>query len=151
MGHMSDLDRWPVAVFQWTEANQGLMAWLFGLSLLLFVGSLVVMPLLISRMRANYFVAPHADEYSWLGRHPPARVTARIIKNSVGTVLLLAGLAMMVLPGQGIITVLVALSLLDFPGKRALELRLIRQAHINRAANWIRRRVGRPPLIIPKD
>lgn len=126
------------------------MAWLFGLSLLLFVGSLIAMPLLVARIRADYFLASGPNTDSWLGRHPASRITARVIKNSLGVLLLLAGLAMMVLPGQGIITVLVAVSLLEFPGKRALELRLIRQPHINRSINWIRRRSDRPPLIIPE-
>ena len=126
------------------------MAWLFGLSLLLFVGSLIAMPLLVARIRADYFVASDPDTDSWLGRHPASRITARVIKNALGVVLLLAGLAMMVLPGQGIITVLVALSLLEFPGKRALELRLVREPHINRSINWIRQKTGRRPLIIPE-
>ena len=147
---MSNLGRWPLALFRWAGANPEVMAWLFGLSLLLFVGSLIARPLLVARIRADYFLtsAPRTD--SWLGRHPASRITARIIKNSVGVVLFLAGLAMMVLPGQGILTVLVALSLLEFPGKRALELKLIRQTSINRSINWMRQRSGRAPLIIPK-
>ena len=126
------------------------MAWLFGLSLLLFVGSLLTIPLLVARIRADYFLTSDRRADGWLGRHPASRMTARVIKNSLGVVLLLAGLAMMVLPGQGIITVLVSLSLLEFPGKRALELRLIRQPSINRSINWMRKRSGRAPLIIPE-
>ncbi len=63
--------------------------------------------------------------------------------------LLLAGLAMMVLPGQGIVTVLVALTLLNFPGKRRLELRIIGQRQVYQVVNWIRERAGQPPLILP--
>lgn len=148
---VSNLGRGFSALFQWAEANQMVLAWLFSLSLVLFIGSLAAIPLVIARMRRDYFVAPNPDEHSWLGRHPAARLTARIIKNVVGAALLVAGLAMMVLPGQGIITVLVALSLLEFPGKRALELRLIRQQSIGRAVNWIRKKSGREPLMIPED
>jgi len=147
---VSDLDRWPLALFRWAGANQEVMAWLFGLSFLLFVGSLIAMPLLVARIRADYFLTSDPRTDSWLGRHPAARVTARVIKNSLGVVLFLAGLAMMVLPGQGILTVLVALSLLEFPGKRALELRLIRQPSINRSINWMRKKSGRSPLIVPE-
>jgi len=100
-------------------------------------------------MRRDYFVSSDPGDHTWLGRHPAARATARVVKNALGAVLLLAGIAMLVLPGQGIITVLVALSLLEFPGKRALELRLISQRQVSGVINWIRTRSGRTPLIIP--
>ena len=145
-----DLGRWPLAPLQWVSAHPGVMAWIVGLSLLLFAGSLVAIPVLVARMRHDYFVAADRSEHGWLGRHPAARFTVRVIKNALGGVLFVAGSAMMVLPGQGIITLLVALSLLDFPGKRGFEIRLIRQSHINRTINWIRQRSGRPPLIIPE-
>ena len=72
------------------------------------------------------------------------------MKNVLGLILLAAGLAMMVLPGQGIITILIALTLLNFPGRRKLELRIIRQRHVRNAVDWIRRRAGSPPLVIPE-
>ena len=141
--------QWFGVAGRWAQANGSLLAWSFGASLILFFGSLILMPVLIARMRADYFVTPDPDRDSWLGRHPAARTTARVLKNSGGVVLLIAGLAMMVLPGQGIITLLVALSLLDFPGKRQLELRLVRQPQVRGAINWIRGRAGRRPIQIP--
>ncbi len=146
---MVELVQWFGVAGRWAQANGNLLAWSFGVSLFLFVGSLILMPVLIARMRADYFVRPDPNGDTWLGRHPATRTAARILKNSVGVVLLIAGLAMMVLPGQGIITLLVALSLLDFPGKRQLEVRLVRQPKMGGAINWIRRRAGRPPIQIP--
>ena len=146
---MSAFTQWPLSAFRWAGEHPDALAWAFGLSVVLFGGSLILIPVLIARMRRDYFVAPDPDEHTWLGRHRIARATARFAKNALGGVLLLAGIAMMVLPGQGIITVLVALSLLEFPGKRALELRLIRQPQVSTVINWIRARSGRPPLIIP--
>jgi hypothetical protein len=142
--------QWSLTVFRWAGEHPEALAWAFGVSLVLFVGSFVLIPVLIARMRQDYFVAPDPDEHTWIGRHRVARTTARVVKNALGGGLLLAGIAMMVLPGQGIITVLVALSLLEFPGKRALELCLIRQSGVSSVLNWIRTRSGRPPLIIPK-
>ena len=147
---MSYLNRLSSELFGWAGASPAALGWLFGLSLLLFAGSLVLIPVLVARMRADYFVAPDPDEHSWFGRHPVARGATRVAKNTLGAVLLVAGIAMMVLPGQGIITVLVALSLLKFPGKRGLELLLIRQAMVSQAINWIREKAGRPPLILPR-
>ena len=61
------------------------------------------------------------------------------------------GLAMLVLPGQGVITILVGITLLNFPGKRRLELRIVRQRPVLLAINWIRARANRPPLVLPSS
>jgi hypothetical protein len=117
----------------------------------MFVGGLVLMPVLLARMRPDHFVDPAPPAGSWRGRHPVIRFSFLAIKNLLGLLLLLAGLAMLVLPGQGIITILVAVSLLNFPGKRRLELALIRQGPVLQAVNWIRARADRPPLVLPDD
>ena len=107
------------------------------------------MPWIVARMSPDYFVARQPSPQSWRRRHGVTRLLARLLKNLVGLILLIAGIAMLVLPGQGIITILVAISLLDFPGKRRLEMRIVRQRHVRRAINWIRQRTGRRPLILP--
>ena len=147
---MSGLAEHLGTLFPDALTRPSVLAWLFGVSLVLFVGSLAVIPILIARMRADYFVGSGAPDETWIGWHPLARVSMRVVKNLLGVVLLFAGIAMMVLPGQGIITVLVALTLLDFPGKRRLEIRIIRQPHVRRAVNWVRTRARRPPLTIPE-
>jgi hypothetical protein len=78
------------------------------------------------------------------------RLAFLALKNLFGGVLVLAGVAMLVLPGQGILTILVGLMFLDFPGKFALERRLARQPPVLRAINWIRARGGRKPLEMPR-
>ena len=130
--------------------NPAVLFWSFGLSLALFVGSLVAMPMLLARLRADYFARPDTTAGGWLHQHPAARLVLLALKNLLGLILLAAGLAMMVLPGQGIITILIALTLLNFPGRRRMELRLIRQRHVRSAVDWIRRRAGSPPLIVPE-
>jgi hypothetical protein len=102
-------------------------------------------------MSPDYFLHPSPPVESWRRRHPALRISTLVIKNVLGVVLLLAGLAMLVLPGQGIITILVAMSLLNFPGKRSLELRIIRQGPVLQAINWIRARAKRPPLVVPRS
>lgn len=146
---MSAVTQWFGIVVGWAQSNASLLIGLGGFSVFLFIGSLIVMPVLVAKMRTDYFMTPDPNEGTWLGRHPAARATAYVVKNLVGVVLLITGLAMLVLPGQGIITLLVALSLLDFPGKRRIEIRLVKQPHVGAAINWIRKRAGRPPLQIP--
>jgi hypothetical protein len=71
-----------------------------------------------------------------------------IVKNLGGAVLVGLGLIMAVpgVPGQGLLTAVIGLSLVSFPGKRRLERRLIRRAFLLRAVNRLRARFHRPPL-----
>lgn len=103
----------------------------------------------IARMSPDYFASPKPSRDSWRTRHPAVRLAVRVIKNLLGLVFLVAGVAMLVLPGQGALTILVAVTLLDFPGKRRFELRIMRQRHVRKSVNWIRRKAGRPELILP--
>jgi hypothetical protein len=89
-------------------------------------------------------------------RHRPENVPfflyifLQILKNILGALFVLAGVAMLVLPGQGILTILIGLSLTDFPGKRDLELKLIKKPSVYKAINWMRRKYKKPPLQIPR-
>lgn len=58
---------------------------------------------------------------------------------------------MLVLPGQGLLTLLLGITMIDFPGKRKLELWLIRKAPLNDAANWLRNQYGHSPLRLPEN
>ena len=147
-GFIESLRALPLVM--WVGDHPTLLGWALGLSVVLFIGSLVVIPLLIARMRADYFVNREGGGESWFGRHPLARIAALTIKNGIGLVLLGAGIAMLILPGQGVITILVAITLLNFPGKRRLELKIVRQRHVRRAIRWIRDKARRPPLILPE-
>ncbi|WP_233490267.1 PGPGW domain-containing protein [Thiocapsa marina] len=82
--------------------------------------------------------------------HPVVYVSLRLFKNLVGWVLVLAGILMLVLPGQGILTIIMGLVLSDFPGKYALERRLASKQRVLDGINWIRRRSGHPPLVPPQ-
>ncbi len=93
----------------------------------------------------DYFVA----EASRSSRLSGLALLGRIIKNILGIILLGAGILMLFLPGQGLLTIVIALSLLDFPGKQSLQLRLVRQPRVYKAINWLRCKYKRPPLIIP--
>jgi hypothetical protein len=55
---------------------------------------------------------------------------------------------MLVLPGQGLLTMLIGISLMDFPGKRAIERSIIGRPLILKSINRIRQRFGRPPLMV---
>ncbi len=94
-----------------------------------------------------------ADYLLTRGTKLPARRLGRVglvLRNGLGLVLLVLGVAMLVLPGQGVLTILTAFSVMDFRGKRRLEQRLMRLPRVFAAINRLRRRAGQPPLILPK-
>ena len=55
---------------------------------------------------------------------------------------------MLVLPGQGILSILIGLSLLEFPGKRRFEAKLVGQPKVFQAINALRKRFDRAPLVV---
>jgi drug/metabolite transporter (DMT)-like permease len=73
-----------------------------------------------------------------------------VLRNALGGVLLILGVLMLVLPGQGLLTILAALSLMDFRGKRRLERRLMLHPRVFALINRFRLRAGEPPLLSPR-
>jgi hypothetical protein len=136
-------------LYIWMQANDSLL-WALGLgSALMFVGSLILIPIVITRIPADYFAREHRPEERLLGQYPVLRLMGMIIKNLFGLVFLLAGIAMLILPGQGILSILIGISLMNFPGKRKLELRIISQHTVYKAVNWIRAKADKPSLLLP--
>ena len=118
------------------------------LALALIYGAIIYVA--IGRMSPDYFVRDKSSSGIWRQRYPVWGVIALVLKNVFGVVLVLMGLAMLVLPGQGVLTLLIGISLLDFPGKPSLERKIVRSPTVHRAMDAIRRRAGKPPLVLPK-
>lgn len=115
-----------------------------------FVASLLAVPWLVARIPADYFVRPADDGARFRNQHPTLAIIFAVLRNLLGSVILLAGILMLVLPGQGLLTILLGIMLINFPGKRRLEILIIRRRSIERAIDWMRRRAGRQPLQFPE-
>ena len=137
-------------IWQWTADNGAFLGVLGGVSLLMFVGSLLLLPVLVSRIPADYFVEKKRHISRLHRLHPVFFALAVVAKNLLGIVLLVSGIAMLVLPGQGILTILVGLMLIDLPGKFAFERRMVSNRRVFMALNWLRARAGRGPLVHPQ-
>ena len=111
--------------------------------------SLAVVSVVLVKLPATYFADQHSREFM-AARHPVTRLAARIAKNVLGVVLVVVGVILSLpgVPGQGLLTVLIGLMLLDFPGKRRLERRIVGHPRILREVNRLRARFGRPPLVL---
>ncbi len=134
-------------VLNWIDRHETLVWSLTLVSAFTFVATMIAIPILIARLPADYFVRRPVRD--WPTRRPAVHLLMVLFKNALGVILVLAGVTMLVLPGQGLLTMLAGIMLLDFPGKRRWERWLIRRRPILSAANWIRARRNRPPLELP--
>jgi len=114
-----------------------------------FTGSLFITGWLLVRLPADYFHSSHAREF-WTDKPAGVRWAGLIAKNAVGFVLFILGILMSLpgVPGQGLLTVLLGLVLMDIPGKRPLEARILRIPIVLNAINGLRQRYGKPPMQI---
>jgi cobalamin synthase len=113
--------------------------------LLFSAAALVVSIAVVVLMPANYFV-DRREKPAY--RRPALRWTLLIAKNLLGASLLVLGVVMIFTPGQGVMTILIGIALLNFPGKRRLERRLIGRSGVLRAVNRLRARFGKPPVVL---
>lgn len=140
----------PDALGPLLEQHAWLLGWLFSLSLALFVLGVLALPIMLVRLQPDALRRHLGDtDHVAAQRHPVRHAIWLIFKNTLGAVLAVAGLAMLVLPGQGLLALVVALALLDVPGKHRVERRLLRSPRILRPVNRLRQRFGRPPLLAP--
>ena len=123
------------------------LLWLAFTSVVMFVGTLIAIPFILVRLPPNYFDDDYPHDW-FRNHHPVLRVTAHLAKNTVGLVFVLAGFAMLFLPGQGVLTMLIGISLMDFPGKRKLERKMIGQSTVLATINKMRNKFGARPLVI---
>jgi len=138
-------------LLDWIDNHETLLWWLGAGSVLTFVGSLVLIPVLIVRIPADYFTREERHPGRWDESHPALRLLMMFLKNTLGGVFILAGAAMLLGPGQGVLTILIGITLIDFPGKFTLERWIISHKPVNRAANWVRAKAHHKPLELPDD
>lgn len=130
----------------WLSDNLQLLTLIGFVSALIFAISLLSLPWLVAKIPVDYFASQGRAETAWKSRHPVARLLLIIGKNLLGFILLLGGIVMLFLPGQGILTIVAGLLLMDYPGKFAIEKRIARTPTIFKGLNWLRDRAGKPPL-----
>jgi hypothetical protein len=121
--------------------------WGIAISLALALVSLAIAAAVVVTWPADQFKAGVRSGF-WSRRSPAVRVLGIAGKNLGGVILVLVGLVMSLpgIPGQGILTMIIGLTLIDFPGKHALEARLVGRPWVLRKLNGLRRRFHRPPL-----
>jgi hypothetical protein len=133
-------------LLNWFEDNVAITAGLLLAWVVLLVGSLWAAHYFLVTIPPKYFTREHQRLVRWRHSHPALRWTLLVAKNLIGGLLAVAGIIMLFTPGQGIITLLLGLSLVDLPGKRALERRIVSRPAVLRVVNQMRAKARKPPL-----
>ena len=124
---------------------------LFGIGMFLFslLFSFLAIGIVMVKIPANYFSSHYVQDFlpgkPWL-----VRWSAVLLKNVCGLFLILLGIVLSLpgVPGQGILTILLGLIMMDIPYKRPLEARIIKRPTVLAAVNNLRARYKKPPLMM---
>ena len=135
-------------IISWSSMNSDLLFLLGSLSIFILIISVFMMVLIISFLPEDYFKSENRNLISSVqnSRYPLLKLLVLITKNFFGVLLLLSGVLMLVLPGQGILTIITGLVFIDYPGKYKFERKLLRQKGVINSINWIRSRLSKPSL-----
>ncbi len=125
------------------------LLWASGLSLLALIVTIFGVPWVVTRLPTDYFVRPERVVWRSSFDAPLLSSAIAVFKNLLGLLLVVLGLIMLVTPGQGIVTLLIGLLLMNFPGKYYLERWLVLRPGVLRGLNWLRHRQGKLPFDQP--
>jgi hypothetical protein len=107
------------------------------------VATVLLLPTFIARLPTDYF---RTDKVVVKVPHTVPHLALRLLKNGIGAFLVVAGVLMIVLPGQGLLTMALGAALLEFPGKRRLESAIAKRPAVRAWLDQMRRRRGAPAL-----
>ncbi len=130
----------------WTEWH--LVALSVGLAVGMAALSLPIVGYVLNRLPADYFINPDAQRP--IDRHPILKWLFVLTRNAIGYFLIALGavLSLPGVPGQGLLTVLMGVLLISFPGKHRFQRWLVTRRMILGAVNRLRARSGQPPFVM---
>lgn len=124
------------------------LTWISVGSGIAFVIGAVAVPWIVVKLPKDAF--SNLKRPNWLDHQPAAlRLPLRLLKNVLALALVLVGIAMLVLPGQGVLAILLGVMLGDFPGKLELQRWILGKPKVMNSLNWLRRKFSKPPLDRP--
>ena len=140
-----------ISLFNWVDNYRVVIWWISALSAVIFIIFLFAIPIFIVKLPADFFIQqslPTACPASQ--KHPLVRLIYLTAKNLIAVMIILAGIAMLFLPGQGVVTIIIGVSMLTIRGKRRLVLGLVCHRLIMQSLNRLRARFNKPAFLIPK-
>ena len=125
---------------------KNLIFWFGSISLFVFLFSLLSIKWLVSLIPEDYFINKKDSKIKT--NNILIWYTVLIFKNLIGYSLILGGIMMLVLPGQGLFTIIIGLMMSNYPGKYSIEKKFIAIPTILKSINWLRRKSNKPPIRI---
>lgn len=120
-------------------------------TLIIMVITAIALPVVIIKLPEDYFARDPSDAQMSTKTSSLAWTALMLLKNVLGVLMILAGIIMLVLPGQGTLSILIGVALTDFPGKAKLERRLVSQPSVLAALNKVRALAGKRPLRVTTE
>ncbi|CAI8394578.1 MAG: Uncharacterised protein [Porticoccaceae bacterium UBA1117] len=133
-------------ILLWITGNQEILITIGLVSAVVFFASLVSLPWLVAMIPTDYFMSKKRQSSPWKEKFPAIWLFMFIGKNIIGYLMLFAGALMLFLPGQGLLTMVAGLLMVDYPGKFSLERRIALTPSILSKLNWLRSKAKKPPL-----
>ena len=134
------------SVILWFSDHPAVLIGLGASSILIFIISILGISWFVAQIPENYFLSSKREPSKWLKQKPFLRLAVLFGKNVIGYSLIMGGLLMLVLPGQGLLTIVTGLLLINYPGKYKLEQKLVAVPAVFKALNWIRFKANKPLL-----
>ena len=131
---------------QWFSDHPEILMGLGISSIFIFLLSIIGISWFVANIPEDYFFESKRKSTKWHEQKPILRLVVIFGKNIIGVLLIIGGLLMLVLPGQGLLTMVTGLLLINYPGKYRLERKLVSKPSIFRTLNWIRIKANKPPL-----
>lgn len=121
--------------------------WVMAGSVVLVLIGAAAVPFVLIRLPEDYFVSE--KNRGILNNLPlPLMYIILVLKNIFGLVLLLFGVILLFVPGQGILTIIAGLVFMNFPGKRRLMRYIVKKKPVYNGINWIRTKAGKEKILI---
>ena len=133
------------AIIIFFESYKVLILWLSSISLFIFLFSLISMRWLAGLIPSDYFIKKDVSKFKI--NNPLLWYLVLLIKNILGYSLIIGGIMMLVLPGQGLFTI-IGLMLSNYPGKYYIEKRFVEIPAVFKSINWLRAKSNKPPIIL---
>ena len=133
-------------LYQFITNYKKFIFWLGSISAVIFIFSLLSIKWLVALIPSDYFIKKEDSKFK--KKYPFLWFLSLIIKNIFGYSLIIGGIFMLILPGQGVFTIMIGLMLSNYPGKYAIEKKFIAIPSVLKGINWLRKKSNEPPINI---